>query len=269
METLISALYYLGTLSIFVVAVVYPQYWAAYANRPTYELVNYSNYSTIVSTEAKGLECYRIMDPYMAQERLKFANEINTWFVLFFTICDWIFMMFCSVGAMFIFYKSKKNPGNPNTVKAHIFIEFLSLVSLLVISPLSYPSLIDDYADCLDDNPFMRYDFFLFIQISFFVVIFFTSVQLLLFQNEEFLVEKYGKHLYSWSFYTVRNFTGVLLCGFFAVSLIITIGTNSLLILTSVVLDSGVGIYILYMDSLKNQNLADLLPMNPKSQLGS
>ena len=267
METFLSILYYLGTLSIFIVAVVYPKYWLVYANRPIYEIINYADYSTIVSNQAKDIDCFRIMNPHIASERLKFANEINTWFVLFFTVCDWIFMMFCSVGAVIVFYKTRTNPESIDKVKAHMFIEFLSLVSLLVISPLSYPSLIDNYEECLDDNPFMRYDFFLFIELSFFVVIGFSAILLALFQQEDLLVEKYGITYYNWAFYTVRNFTAVLLVGFFILSLMITISTNSLMILGSVVLDSGVGIYILYRDALKNRNIADLLPINPKSSV--
>ena len=162
LSTLLSLLYYIGTLSIFIVAVVYPHYWVVYANRPIYEIVSYSNYSIIVSVDAKDSDCFRIMDNEIALERLKFVNEINTWLVLFFTICDWIIMMICSIGAVIIFYKAKKDPHSVDHVKAHIFIEFLSIVSLLVISPLSYPSLIDDYSDCLDDNPLMRYDFYNF-----------------------------------------------------------------------------------------------------------
>ena len=175
-------------------------------------------------------------------------------------------MMVCSIGAIIVFYRTQSNPGSSERVHAHIFIEFLSLVSLLVISPLSYPALIDDYEECLDDNPLMRYDIFICIQITFFIAMGFVSLQLLLFQHEHILIEKYGKNLYNRCFYTSRNFTGAILCGFFMMSLFITFGTNTLLIFASIVLDSCIGFYTLYRDALQNKDISDLLPINPKNK---
>lgn len=264
MELVLSILYYLGTLSVFIVAVTYPQYWAAYAYRPTYQIMSYSNYSMIVSTDSSDFECLRIINPLIAEERLKFVNEINTWFVLFFTVCDWIIMMVCSIGAMIVFYKTTTDPGSIDKVKAHMLIEFLSLVSLLLISPLSYPSLIDNYEDCLEDNPFMLYGVFLFIEYAFFVVVGFCVLQLILFTNEDALIERYGRDIYRRVFYFVRGVNVMLLVLFFVISMVITIGTNSMMILASIVLDSGVGLYTLYNDALRGKNLSDILPISPR-----
>jgi hypothetical protein len=271
MDAFLSISYFLGTFSVLIIVISYPQSWITYANRPIYEIINYSNYSTIVSVLAKENDCYRIMDPNVALQRLEFANEINTWLVLFFTVSDWILMIFCSLGALIIFCQSRNDDSSDriksDRIKSHILIEFLSLVSLLIISPLSYPALIDDYEDCLDNNPFMRYDVFIFIEISFFIVISFVAMQLVLFQNEEKFINKYGKVLFGKVFYLVRNLNILLLSGFFVISLVITVGTNSLFVLGSIVLDSGVGIYMIYVDAIKNKSISDMLPISPKSQV--
>ena len=278
MESRISLLYYLGTLSIITVVVTYPQYWVKYAFRPEYqiseiseELLSSTNSTlnitlvspTILNNESAQISCHRFTSLKEAQERLRFANSINTWFVLFFTICDWIIMIICSLGAILIFYKFNSDPENEERVKFHIFIESLSLISLIFISPLSYPALIDDYDECLDNNPFMRYDIFLAIQFLFFVCLGFSGLMLVLFNNEKQIINGWGRSIYSKIFFIVRGISLSLLLIFFAISLAIMIGTNSLLILISTVLDSGVGLYVIYTDVLKNRDLADLIP-NPK-----
>lgn len=275
MDKYLSILYYLGTLSIITVVVTYPDYWIKYANRPVYVInelsstnlnSSYLSNYTIVSPELLGNEsaqasCYRFNDLDVALERLKFANTINTWFVLFFTICDWIFMIICSLGAMLIFYKSNTDPESIDKVKFHIFIESLSLISLIFISPLSYPALIDDYDQCLNNNPFMVYNIFLGIQFFFFVCLGFCGLMLALFLNEKQIVNRWGIIPYSKIFFIIRGISLFYLLIFFAISLAIMIGTNSLLILVSTVLDSGVGIYVIYTDVLRNKDFSDLLPI--------
>jgi hypothetical protein len=133
----------------------------------------------------------------------------------------------------------------------------------MFISPLSYPALIDDYSECLDNNPFMKYDIFLGIQFLFFVCLGFCGLMLVLFNNEKQIVKGWGRSNYSKIFFVVRGVSLTLLLVFFAISLAIMIGTNSMLILLSTVLDSGVGLYVIYKDVLMNRDLADLMP-SPK-----
>lgn len=168
-STILSVLYSLATLMTTFIFISYPVDYYYYSQRPIYEIKNFTDYSIVVAEKAENTSCKRYMNYNDAVDRLRFANDINTFYVIFFAMFDYLIMMLCAVGSIAFWFYVLCDPQDKKRLRWHLIIEILELFTLLIISPLSYPSLIDDYKDCLDDNLLMSYGLFMLIQIVFFI----------------------------------------------------------------------------------------------------
>ncbi|CAG9311744.1 unnamed protein product [Blepharisma stoltei] len=264
--TLLSIAYSAATFSTFYIFFTYPIAWINYAERPEYEVVNYTNYSTVIAEESGNFTCTLYMDYKDAEDRMKFANDINTWYVLGFAFCDYILMVTCAIGSIVYWYYVIKDPNDKQNLKRHIVVELLALVSLLIISPLSYPALIDDYKMCMDDNLLMRYGYFMIIQMMFFVSLCGGALLYLLIFNQHVMKSRLGEKPVICLLGLAKFLSGALSIGFLLLSALIVYHSNTKIALLVILCDEGVGLITLIYDVWKHNLISEIQPIiGPKA----